>query len=30
MRDRGQDKQPVGTDAQALSTYLDRRPGALG
>jgi 2',3'-cyclic-nucleotide 2'-phosphodiesterase (5'-nucleotidase family) len=30
MQDHGQDKQTVGTDAQALSTYLQRRPGALG
>jgi 5'-nucleotidase len=29
MRDRGQDKQTVGTDAQALTSYLERRPGAL-
>jgi 5'-nucleotidase len=29
MRDRGQDKQTVGTDAQALASYLERRPGAL-
>jgi hypothetical protein len=29
MRDHGQDKQAVGTDAQALTSYLERRPGAL-
>jgi 5'-nucleotidase len=30
MRDRGQDKQTMGTDAQALSTYLQHRPDAAG
>jgi 5'-nucleotidase len=29
MRDHGQDKQAVGTDTQALTSYLERRPGAL-
>ena len=30
LRDHGVGKRPVGTDVQALVSYLERRPNALG